>query len=105
MVILPFDVLSMIVGSVRHETACLHVRAAFKHGGYPVVVGKIENATEISSLIDADDPTIANWSVQKSLDDMDKGGVATAILSGNSYLTEKSSPRATLPTIRVCFGS
>jgi 6-methylsalicylate decarboxylase len=34
-------------------------------------------------LIDADDPMIANWSVQKSLDDMDKGGVATAILSGN----------------------
>jgi hypothetical protein len=34
-------------------------------------------------LISADDPVIANWSVQKSLDDMDKGGVATAILSGN----------------------
>src|SRR5246500_2226890 len=34
-------------------------------------------------LIGADDPVIANWSVQKSLDDMDKGGVATAILSGN----------------------
>lgn len=34
-------------------------------------------------LIDADNPPIANWSVQKSLDDMDKGGVATAILSGN----------------------
>src|SRR5580704_12877683 len=34
-------------------------------------------------LIDADDPVIANWSVQKSLDDMDKGGVATAVLSGN----------------------
>jgi 6-methylsalicylate decarboxylase len=34
-------------------------------------------------LIGADDPVIANWSVQKSLDDMDKGGVATAVLSGN----------------------
>lgn len=34
-------------------------------------------------LISADDPVIANWSVQKSLDDMDKGGVATAVLSGN----------------------
>jgi 6-methylsalicylate decarboxylase len=34
-------------------------------------------------LIDADDPVIANWSVQKSLDDMDKGGIATAVLSGN----------------------
>jgi len=34
-------------------------------------------------LIGADNPPIANWSVQKSLDDMDKGGVATAILSGN----------------------
>jgi predicted TIM-barrel fold metal-dependent hydrolase len=34
-------------------------------------------------LIGADNPAIANWSVQKSLDDMDKGGVATAILSGN----------------------
>jgi 6-methylsalicylate decarboxylase len=35
-------------------------------------------------LIDGDDPVIANWSVQKSLDDMDRGGVATAILSGNA---------------------
>jgi 6-methylsalicylate decarboxylase len=34
-------------------------------------------------LIGADDPVIANWSVQKSLDDMDKGGIATAVLSGN----------------------
>jgi Amidohydrolase len=34
-------------------------------------------------LISADDPVIASWSVQKSLDDMDKGGVATAVLSGN----------------------
>jgi len=34
-------------------------------------------------LIGADNLPIANWSVQKSLDDMDKGGVATAILSGN----------------------
>jgi predicted TIM-barrel fold metal-dependent hydrolase len=34
-------------------------------------------------LIGAGDPVIANWSAQKSLDDMDKGGVATAILSGN----------------------
>jgi 6-methylsalicylate decarboxylase len=34
-------------------------------------------------LIGAADPVIANWSVQKSLDDMDKGGVATAVLSGN----------------------
>jgi 6-methylsalicylate decarboxylase len=34
-------------------------------------------------LIGAADPVIANWSVQKSLDDMDKGGVATAILSNN----------------------
>jgi 6-methylsalicylate decarboxylase len=34
-------------------------------------------------LIGADDPVIANWSVQKSLDDMDEGGVATAVLSGN----------------------
>lgn len=34
-------------------------------------------------LIDADDPTIATWSVQKSLDDMDKGGIATAVLSCN----------------------
>jgi predicted TIM-barrel fold metal-dependent hydrolase len=33
--------------------------------------------------IGADDPVIANWSVQKSLDDMDKGGVATAVLSAN----------------------
>jgi predicted TIM-barrel fold metal-dependent hydrolase len=28
-----------------------------------------------------DNPPLANWSVQKSLDDMDKGGVATAITS------------------------
>jgi 6-methylsalicylate decarboxylase len=35
-------------------------------------------------LIGADDPVIANWSVQKSLDDMDKGGVATAVLSANA---------------------
>jgi predicted TIM-barrel fold metal-dependent hydrolase len=34
-------------------------------------------------LIGAADPVVANWSVQKSLDDMDKGGVATAVLSGN----------------------
>ena len=34
-------------------------------------------------LIGADNLPIANWSAQKSLDDMDKGGVATAILSGN----------------------
>jgi 6-methylsalicylate decarboxylase len=34
-------------------------------------------------LIGAADPVIANWSVQKSLDEMDKGGVATAVLSGN----------------------
>ncbi len=34
-------------------------------------------------LISVEDPVIAGWSVQKSLDDMDKGGVATAILSGN----------------------
>jgi 6-methylsalicylate decarboxylase len=34
-------------------------------------------------LIGSDNQPIANWSVQKSLDDMDKGGVATAILSGN----------------------
>ena len=34
-------------------------------------------------LIGVEDPVIANWSVQKSLDDMAKGGVATAILSGN----------------------
>jgi predicted TIM-barrel fold metal-dependent hydrolase len=34
-------------------------------------------------LIGADDPVIANWSVQKSLDDMGKGGVATAVLSAN----------------------
>jgi predicted TIM-barrel fold metal-dependent hydrolase len=32
-------------------------------------------------LIGADDPVIGNWSVQKSLDDMDKGGVVTAVLS------------------------
>ena len=30
-----------------------------------------------------DDPVIAHWSVQKSLDDMDRGGVATAVLSAN----------------------
>jgi len=34
-------------------------------------------------LIGADSPPIAHWSVQKSLDDMDQGGVATAVLSGN----------------------
>ncbi len=34
-------------------------------------------------LIGVEDPVIANWSVQKSLDDMDKGGVAAAVLSGN----------------------
>src|SRR6516164_8995373 len=28
-----------------------------------------------------DNPPMANWSVQKTLDDMDKGGVATAITS------------------------
>jgi predicted TIM-barrel fold metal-dependent hydrolase len=34
-------------------------------------------------LIDGLDPLIANWSVQKSLDDMDLGGIATAVLSCN----------------------
>jgi 6-methylsalicylate decarboxylase len=34
-------------------------------------------------LIGADSRPIAHWTVQKSLDDMDKGGVATAVLSGN----------------------
>lgn len=34
-------------------------------------------------LIGADDPVISNWSVQKSLDDMAKGGVATAVLSAS----------------------
>jgi 6-methylsalicylate decarboxylase len=34
-------------------------------------------------LIDGADPVIATWSVQKSLDDMEKGGVATAVLSAN----------------------
>lgn len=34
-------------------------------------------------MIGADSPPIAHWTVQKSLDDMDKGGVATAVLSGN----------------------
>jgi 6-methylsalicylate decarboxylase len=38
---------------------------------------------QAAKLIGAADPAIANWSVQKSLDDMDKGGVATAVLSGN----------------------
>jgi 6-methylsalicylate decarboxylase len=33
--------------------------------------------------ISADNPPIAIWSAQKSLDDMDKGGVAAAVLSGN----------------------
>src|ERR1700682_5601006 len=28
-----------------------------------------------------DNPPMANWSIQKTLDDMDKGGVATAITS------------------------
>ena len=32
-------------------------------------------------LIGAEDPVIASWSVQKSLDDMDKAGTATAIVS------------------------
>ena len=31
--------------------------------------------------IKKDNPPLANWSVQKTLDDMDKGGVATAITS------------------------
>ena len=34
-------------------------------------------------LFGANSAVIANWTVQKSLDDMDKGGVATAVLSGN----------------------
>ena len=33
--------------------------------------------------IGVDDPVIAHWSVQKSLDDMERGGVATAVLSAN----------------------
>lgn len=34
-------------------------------------------------LIGVDNPLIVSWSVQKSLNDMEAGGVATAILSGN----------------------
>ncbi|HYM04194.1 MAG TPA: amidohydrolase family protein [Stellaceae bacterium] len=36
---------------------------------------------EALKKIKRDNPPMANWSVQKSLDDMEKGGVATAILS------------------------
>jgi hypothetical protein len=35
---------------------------------------------QIMKLIGADDPGIANWTVQHSPDDMDKGGAATAVL-------------------------
>jgi 6-methylsalicylate decarboxylase len=38
---------------------------------------------QAAKSIGADNPPIANWSAQKSIDDMDKGGVATAVLSGN----------------------
>jgi predicted TIM-barrel fold metal-dependent hydrolase len=38
---------------------------------------------EAIKLVGAGDPVIASWSVQRSLDDMDKGGVATAVLSAN----------------------
>ena len=38
-----------------------------------------------------DNPPLANWSVQKTLDDMDKGGVATAITSPTSPQTKPFS--------------
>jgi predicted TIM-barrel fold metal-dependent hydrolase len=49
-------------------------------------------------LIGAADPVIANWSVQKSLDDMHEGGVATAVLSGN---VPQARPLATEAAVRV----
>ena len=36
---------------------------------------------EALKRVKRDNPPMANWSVQKSLDDMEKGGIATAILS------------------------
>jgi 6-methylsalicylate decarboxylase len=49
-------------------------------------------------LIGADSPQIAHWTVQKSLDDMDKGGVATAVLSGN---VPQLRPLAKEPAARI----
>jgi 6-methylsalicylate decarboxylase len=53
-------------------------------------------------LISAADPVIANWSVQKSLDDMDKGGVATAVLSGNVPQVRPLGREAATRVAREC---
>jgi predicted TIM-barrel fold metal-dependent hydrolase len=53
-------------------------------------------------LISADDPVIASWSVQKSLDDMDEGGVATAVLSGTPPQTRPLGREAATRIAREC---
>jgi predicted TIM-barrel fold metal-dependent hydrolase len=53
-------------------------------------------------LIDAADPVISNWSVQKSLDDMDKGGIATAVLSGNAPQVRPLGREAATRIAREC---
>jgi predicted TIM-barrel fold metal-dependent hydrolase len=53
-------------------------------------------------LISADDPVIASWSVQKSLDDMDEGGVGTAVLSGTPPQVRPLGREAATRIAREC---
>jgi hypothetical protein len=53
-------------------------------------------------LIGADDPVIANWSAQKSLDDMDRGGVVTAVLSATPPQVRPLAKEATSAIARDC---
>jgi predicted TIM-barrel fold metal-dependent hydrolase len=53
-------------------------------------------------LIGADDPVIANWSAQKSLDDMDRGGVVTAVLSATPPQVRPLAKEAASAITRDC---
>jgi predicted TIM-barrel fold metal-dependent hydrolase len=50
------------------------------------------------NLIGRSNPPLLNWSVQKTLDDMDKGGVATSIVSPT---TPQTIPLGTAAAVRV----
>jgi hypothetical protein len=49
-----------------------------------------------------DNPPMANWSVQKSLDDMDQAGIATAVVSPTTMGTRT---RSATGITEYCFAS
>ena len=70
---------ALVIGANRK------VRSFHCYVAVPILLEQLGVSMNLQAmkLIGAGDPVIANWSVQKSLDDMDKGGIATAVLSGN----------------------